>query len=68
MFVCIAILGCKGYWNYESYSFIRPVSSKIDRDRILCVPIEIKDISDTENVEKMIEECKKMTRYALGMR
>jgi hypothetical protein len=68
VFVCTSILGCKGYWNYEYIRTIRAVPSKIDRDRILCSPIEIKDISDAENVEETIEECKKMTRYALGMR
>ena len=40
----------------------------VDGDRIICAPIEIKDISDSDNVEEMIEECKKMTRYALGRR
>jgi hypothetical protein len=68
MFVCVSILGCKGYWNDEIRYDFRPASARIDRDRILCEPIEIKDISDTQNVEKMIEECKKITRYALGMR
>jgi hypothetical protein len=68
VFVCTSIFGCKGYWNYESIHSIRPALSRIDRDRILCDPIEIRDISDTENVEEMIEACKKMTRYALGMR
>jgi hypothetical protein len=68
VFVCVSILGCKGYWNYDSSDVFRPVPSRIDRDRILCSPIEIKDISDIAEVKEMIEECKKMTRYALGMR
>jgi hypothetical protein len=68
VFVCISILGCKGYLNCDSDSDVLPASFKIDRDRILCAPIEIKDISDAENVQEMIEECKKMTRYALGIK
>jgi hypothetical protein len=68
MYVCISIYGCKGYWNYEILRNYNSVPARIDRDRILCEPIEIKDISDTQNVEEMIEECKKITRYALGMR
>ena len=68
VYVCTSIIGCKGYWNYDSRNAIHPLPSKVDRDRIICTPIEIKDISDDENVEEMIEECKKMTRYALGKR
>ena len=66
VYVCTSIIGCKGYWNYDSRNAIHPLPSKVDRDRILCAPIEIKDISDADNVEEIIEECKKMTRYALG--
>jgi len=44
------------------------ISSKVDRDRIICTPIEIKDILDVQNVKEMIEECKKITQYALGKR
>lgn len=68
VYVCVSIIGCKGYWNYNSNNIIHPLPSKVDRDRIMCSPIEIKDISDAQNVEEMIEECKKMTRYALGLR
>lgn len=66
VYVCTSIIGCKGYWNYDSLNAIHPLPSKVDRDRIICAPIEIKDVSDAENVEEMIVECKKMTRYALG--
>lgn len=68
VYVCTSIIGCKGYWNYNNQNTIHPLPSKVDRDRIICTPIEIKDISDAANVEEMIEECKKMTRYALGKR
>lgn len=68
VYVCTSIIGCKGYWNYDSLNSIHPLPSKVDRDRVICTPIEIKDLSDAENVEEMIEECKKMTRYALGRR
>ena len=68
VYVCVSIIGCKGYWNYDSHNSYHPLPSKVDRDRIICAPIEIKDISDAQNVEEMIEECKKMTRYALGKR
>lgn len=68
VYICTSVIGCKGYRNYGNQVGIHSVSPKIDRDRILCNPIEIKDMSDAENVQAMIEECKKMTRYALGMR
>lgn len=68
VYVCTSIIGCKGHWNYDSRNAINPLPSRVDRDRIICTPIEIKDISDAENVEEMVEECKKMTRYALGKR
>ena len=68
MYICISIIGCKGYWNFDNRSAVDPVASKIDRDRIFCTPIEVRDILDAGNVDKMIEECKTMTRYALGMK
>lgn len=68
VYVCISVIGCKGYWNYDSVSVSCPVSSKVDRDRILCAPIEIRDILDVDLVSEMIEECKKRTRYALGIK
>lgn len=68
VYICTSIIGCKGYWNYDACNVIRPQPSKVDRDRILCAPIEINDILDTENVGAMIEECKKRTRYALGIK
>lgn len=68
VYVCVSIIGCKGYWNYDSHNSYRPFPSKVDRDWIICTPIEIKDILDAQIVEEMIEECKKMIRYALGKR
>lgn len=68
MYICTSIIGCKGYWNFDNRSAAYPVASKVDRDRIFCTPIEVRDILDAENVDKMIEECKTMTRYALGMK
>jgi len=68
VYVCISIIGCKGFWNYDAVNVIRLQPSKVDRNRILCAPIEIKDILDTENVSEMIEECKKRNRYALGIK
>lgn len=65
MYVCISIIGCKGYRNYSGYASMHS-EPRIDRDRILCAPIEIGDILKAENVKDMVEECKKMTRYALG--
>lgn len=68
VYVCTSIIGCKGYWNYSGCSIGYTVASKVDRDRIVCTPLEIRDILDERNVEEIIEECKKMTRYALGMK
>lgn len=68
VYICISIIGCKGYWNYDTGVGIRSQPTKVDRDRILCAPIEIKDILNMENVSAMIEECKKRTRYVLGIK
>lgn len=68
MYVCISVIGCKGYWNYDTRSIGRSAASKVDRDRIVCTPLEIRDILDSKNAEEIIEECKKLTRYALGMK
>lgn len=68
MMVCTSIIGCKGYWNYDSVSTIHPMPSKVDRDKILCAPIVIRDILDAERVSGMIEECKKRTGYALEIK
>ncbi|MCD8225319.1 MAG: ATP-binding protein [Clostridiales bacterium] len=68
VYICISIIGCKGYWNYDTCFSRHPQPSRVDRDRILCAPIEIRDILDAENVSEMIEECKKRTRYALGIK
>lgn len=68
MFICVSVLNSKGYWNYDSHNIIHPLPSKVDRDRILCTPIEIKDLTDADDVQTIIEECKKMTSYALGKR
>lgn len=68
VYVCTSILGCKGLWNYNYQNSIHPLPSRVDRDRIICTPIEIKNLSDAGDVDEMIEECKKMTRYALGKR
>lgn len=64
MFVCVSILGCKNLWNkFPSWQ----KSAKVDRDKILCNPLEIKDILDEEQMENAIEECKKIVKYSLGI-
>lgn len=68
VYVCTTIIGCKGYRNYDEQFSFRPIISQVDRNRILCTPIEIKDILDAENVEDIIKECRKTTKYALGIR
>ncbi len=68
VYVCISVIGCKGYWNYDTVFAVHSIPSKVDRDRILCAPIEIRDLLDVDLVSDMIEECKKRTRYALGIK
>ena len=66
MYVCISIFGCKGLWSDED--FYSDYYAKVDRDEIFCMPLEIYDILDSKNVSEVMEECKKMINYSLGIR
>ena len=41
---------------------------KVDRDCIICSPIEIRDILDEAEVDDMIKVCKRETLYAVGVK
>ena len=42
--------------------------TKVDRNQIVCTPIEIRNIQDDEQVREGIENCIRMTKYSLGIR
>lgn len=42
--------------------------TKVDRNQIVCTPIEIRNIQDDEQVKEGIENCIRMTKYSLGIR
>lgn len=66
MYVCVTIIGCKGYWNYiENQYSIKP--TKVARNRIWCMPIEISDILNEEQVRDGIEDCVQIIKYSLGI-
>ena len=67
MYICVAIVGCKGMWNYTPY-INGDTSTMVDRNEILCMPIEIRNILDEEQVKTGIENCIQMTKYSLGIR
>ena len=66
MYVCVTIIGCKNMWS--EYEFKNDYAAKVDRNEIFCMPLEIKDILDKENVNEVIEECRKAIMYSLGRR
>ena len=68
MYICVTIVGCEGCWNYISNLNNSDTPTKIDRNKIQCIPIEIQDILDEVQVEKGTENCIKMTKYSLGIR
>ena len=41
--------------------------TKVDRNQIVCTPIEIRNIQDDEQVREGIENCIRMTKYSLGI-
>ena len=65
IYVCATIVGCKGMWNYISNKGV--ANTKVDRNKIMCLPVEISNILDEEQVEIGIEECIQMTKYSLGI-
>ena len=42
--------------------------TKVDRNQIVCTPIEIRNIQDDEQVREGIENCIRTTKYSLGMK
>ena len=68
MYVCVTIVGCKGMWNYIPDAYGENLSTKVDRNQILCMPVEIRDILDEEQVKNGIENCIRMVKYSLGIR
>lgn len=66
MYVCVSIFGCKGMWS--EYDFENDYAAKVDRDAIYCMPLEISDILEESKVNEIMDECKKMICYSLGIR
>jgi hypothetical protein len=68
MYVCVTIVGCKGLWNYTVNAYGANTPTKVDRNQIVCTPIEIRNIQDDVQVKEGIENCIRMTKYSLGIR
>ena len=68
MYVCVTIVGCKGLWNYTANAYGANAPTKVDRNQIVCMPIEIRNIQDDQQVREGIENCIRMTKYSLGIR
>lgn len=68
MYVCVSIYGCKGLWNDEMDRFGMNAPTKVDRNEIVCAPIEIRNILDEEQLARGKEDSVRMTKYALGIR
>lgn len=68
MYICVTIYGCKGLWNYEANLFGANTPTKVDRNEIVCAPIEISNILDDEQLARGKEDGVRMAKYALGIR
>ena len=68
MYLCVTICGCKGLWNYEANLFGTNTPTRVDRNEVVCAPIEISSILDDEQRARRKEDCVRMTKYALGIR
>lgn len=68
MYVCVTIVGCKDLWNYTANVYGANTPTKVDRNQIVCMPIEIRNIQDDQQVREGIENCIRMTKYSLGIR
>ena len=69
MYVCVTIVGCKDLWNYTANCNTGAnTPTKVDRNQIVCMPIEIRNIQDDQQVREGIENCIRMTKYSLGIR
>lgn len=68
MYVCVTIVGCKDLWNYTVNAYGANTPTKVDRNQIVCTPIEIRNIQDDEQVREGMENCIRMTKYSLGIR
>ena len=68
MYVCVTIVGCKDLWNYTANAYGANTPTKVDRNQIVCMPIELRNIQDDQQVREGIENCIRMTKYSLGIR
>lgn len=68
MYVCPSIVNCKGLWNYTPNEFGWNRPTKVDRDEIFCMPVEIKNFLDEEQMNCGIDNCIKIIKYSLGIR
>lgn len=66
MYVCIGIFGCKGLISEDN--FWREYTGIVDRNEIFCMPLKINDILDNDNINKIVEETKKLIYYSLSIK
>lgn len=68
VYVWVTIVGCKGLWNYMANSYGANTPTKVDRNQIICTPVEIRNIQDEEQIKEGTESCVRMIKYSLGIR
>ena len=66
VFICLSLVGCKGVTT-ENQGFEFDYMGKIDRDEVICEPIEIR-ISDEEEAESAIKKLLISYLLAIGVK
>ena len=56
------------HFYYDNLPQMQYTPTKVDRNQIVCMPIEIRNIQDDQQVREGIENCIRMTKYSLGIR
>lgn len=64
VYICISILGCKGKWSDDVFE--NDYKGIVDRNEIYCMPLEITNISDTEQAISAVSQAEIMVSNALG--
>ena len=60
----ISVIGCRGLWS--DYDFGTDYKGIVDRNEILTMPIEIKDISDKDMIVKAVTQAEVILANALS--
>lgn len=64
-YLCASIIGCKDFWNKSDRTAM--YRRKIDRNIINVMPVEVRNITDENQVKEAIDQCKMMIKYSVGI-